>query len=65
MIPPSTNPSFDSQDFGASAPPYIILEGDTMEALEAEVETFLSEGWMLQGGVAVDQGKFYQAMVEE
>lgn len=37
----------------------------TLDDLEKDVNYFLSEGWKLQGGIAVDNSDYYQAMYKE
>jgi hypothetical protein len=61
----STNPPFDGQTFGAAGEPktqFLILQADKISDLELDVEESIEEGWVLQGGIAVDSGKFYIAM---
>lgn len=48
---------------------YAILHTSSSAKLEAQVNTYLKDGWALQGGasVAIDQGqyKYIQAMVKQ
>lgn len=50
---------------------YLVLAADSIEELESIVEKCLLEGWVLQGGVAVerlpnwDSARLYQAMTHE
>lgn len=47
---------------------YILVFGQVRmfdNRLEEVVTKFLKEGWELQGGVSVDNGMAYQAMVKE
>ena len=52
---------------------YIIIEGDSTEKVEDEVERLLREGWSLQGGIGISVSEsdefryvnFAQAMVKK
>lgn len=56
---------------------YVVLQGNSLDEIIAEVERFLAEGWELQGGISVApfpdevDGKFitclvfHQALVRE
>lgn len=45
---------------------YIIVGGgDNRMSLERTIVNNMTDGWKLLGGVAVDKGLFYQAMVRE
>lgn len=37
----------------------------TLGDLEKDVNNLLSDGWKLQGGIAMDNGGYYQAMYKE
>jgi hypothetical protein len=43
---------------------YRIVKGSAVP-MELEVRKQLKDGWIPQGGLVVDQGMFYQAMVLE
>jgi hypothetical protein len=45
---------------------YMIVATDNRRALVALVESFIAQGWSLQGGVAYDSNRkeFLQAMVK-
>ena len=41
---------------------YRVVAAHSIEALEERVRALLTEGWVVQGGVAHAMGGFYQAM---
>lgn len=43
---------------------YLILKAKTSEELQYEVEKKLRNGWSLTGGLSVEKGVFYQAVVK-
>lgn len=42
---------------------YVVLEAGSREELVALVKEAIGKGWQPEGGVAVADGRFYQAMV--
>lgn len=41
---------------------YIVIEKKVKSEFEEEVSVHLGDGWILAGGVAVDEGYYHQAM---
>lgn len=45
---------------------YWVVAGTTVGILMTQVQTFLDEGWALQGGIAVDsRGDYLQALTAD
>ena len=45
---------------------YRVVTGTTVGILMTRVQTFLNEGWALQGGIAVDSaGEYLQALTAD
>jgi hypothetical protein len=42
---------------------YMVLEAGSREELENLVKEAIGKGWQPEGGLAVANGRFYQAMV--
>lgn len=42
---------------------YKVLEASSREELEALVKDAIGRGWQPQGGLAINDGRFYQAMI--
>jgi len=43
---------------------YTIVYGETMESLSNKVNQYISEGWQPQGGLVIEMGIMYQALVK-
>ena len=44
---------------------YKIVSANKREAMESIIASYITIGWIPQGGVCVDEGMLYQALIKE